>query len=433
MKKLFVLAFLLLPLFLASCSKESPNSPVTETQNSEGRLLLKIDKANTPTGVASVWATLSRAGYDSLSKSMNLKTDSTADISFSSITIGQWHLRIDARSSLGTILYTGETDVQINEAVTTQVNLTLSPTGLGVGNVVINVTWGGSASKWCDYLENPIFTSQMSPTYPMGGVSTAKVIYDNGQYKMWYLNTYNSGIGDVGYAVSNDGIHWSSPLTKAVLTPSSPELWDGHTVGPGAVLKENGTYKMYYIGWQSQYGSWNIGLATSSDGISWQKWQNPVLQGNIDEPQIGISDVIKSGSVYYMFYSSRNADLTNNRINVATSTDGINFIRYSGNPILVQSQAWEGPAITFSSVLCENGVFKLLYQSLDGKGFGYATSTDAFHWTKDASNPVFKASDVTNKWCQKVAYPFWKKFGNEYRLYYTGQIDGVNYIALATK
>lgn len=431
MKRLITLALLIcLPLALISCSNESPVNP--PDKQSEGKVLLKVDKEAAPAGVSSITATLTRLGYDAIFKSMYLKTDTTADITFSGIIIGTWHLKVEAKSSAGAVLYIGETDVNVNEGITTQVNLTLNPTGAGVGNIAIFVTWG-NGYKWADCLQNPLFTSKNSPTNPIGGVSTAKVYYDDGKYKMWYLNTYNSGTGDIGYAESPDGISWNSLTSEAVFTPGQTGSWDDHTVGPGAIIKENGVYKMYYIGWHSQYDNWHIGLATSSDGIHWQRYQNPVLSGSGIEAQLGVSDVVKCGSVYYMYYASRTSDMGNARLNVATSYDGINFTRYSGNPILVQSQAWEGTAIAFPTVLYDNGTFKLLYQNAAGTAFGLATSSDGLKWTKDPSNPFFKLSDVKNQWCEKIVYPFWKKFGNEYWLYYTGIVNGMNTVALAKR
>jgi predicted GH43/DUF377 family glycosyl hydrolase len=435
MKKVILILCIILPLFiLSSCSKENltQSSPETQAKVSDGKVLLKIDKSNVPSGVTFVYAYLSRNGHDSLSSSMNIKSDSTADITFSNLEIGSWHLRVDAKSSLGTVLYTGQSDITVTEGITTQVNLALTPTGLGVGSIQINVTWKLN-SQWIDYALNPIFSASDSPTNPYGGVSTAKVVYDEGKYKMWYLNTYESGRGDVGYAESMDGIKWTSASSQAVLSAGSNGNWDDYTVAPGAIIKDNGIFKMYYSGFHNQLGEYNIGYATSQDGIHWQKSQNPVIYSTSLEYQLGVMDIIKCGTTYFLFYTSRSADLSNNRINLATSTDGVNWSRYSGNPILTATQSWEGTGVAFPTAIYENGLFKLLYMNFAGTGFGVATSTDGFHWTKDANNPVFKLSDVSNHWCTKIQYPYWKKFGTQYRLYYSGTVGAVNKIAVAIK
>ncbi len=55
-----------------------------------------------------------------------------------------WHLKVDAEDDSGLVLYTGETEVQIFAGFTSQVYLTLQPTGSGTGSIYINVTWGVS-------------------------------------------------------------------------------------------------------------------------------------------------------------------------------------------------------------------------------------------------------------------------------------------------
>ncbi len=71
----------------------------------------------------------------------------------------------------------------------------------------------------------------------------------------------------------------------------------------------------------------------------------------------------------------------------------------------------------------DNGEFKMIYDSKNHSGFGYATSTDGINWVKDNSNPVFTARNTAHNWANKVAYPFFNKFGNIYRLYYTGTFN----------
>ncbi|MGE5500242.1 MAG: hypothetical protein ACM3Q2_19375 [Syntrophothermus sp.] len=427
------LLFLIAGLFLfAGCSKEDINSPSEKAPLSYGSVSFSLDKTAIPYGVAVMTAQLSRAGADTLAKSMNLLTDTSASVSFSSVLTGKWHLKVEAKGSTGTVLYSGETDLTVNESQTTNVNLVLNSTGLGVGSVNITVTWG-NISKWKDYILNPLMRSTDSPALPIGGVSTAKVIYENGIYKMWYLNTLESGHGNIGYAESQNGINWYKVGNDPVMTPGAPGSWDDYTVGPGSIIKENGFYRMYYIGWHGQYEPWHIGMATSTDGKNWQKHPAPIIEGTNPTAQLGVTDALKYGSTYYLFYTSRDISGENNSLNVATSTDGVNFIKYSGNPIITASQSWESSGVQFPTVIFEDGQFQMLYMNRTGSAFGLATSADGFSWKKFSYNPVFKVTDVTNGWCDKIAYPYWKKLNGEYRLYYTGMRNNVSSIALAVK
>ena len=107
-------------------------------------------------------------------------------------------------------------------------------------------------------------------------------------------------------------------------------------------------------------------------------------------------------------------------INLATSSDGINWTKYIGNPIITPNQTWENGSIGYATIVKDNNVFKLTYSNGVQNGVGMAYSNDGIHWTKDSGNPVFKLSDVTNGWCTKVSYPFSVLIGNDYRIFYSG-------------
>lgn len=141
MKNLALLNCFLLIFLFTSCNPNEPTSPGDDDQQN-GKLFLKIDKANAPESVVWVEAFLTRQGYDTLSDELNILSDSTADLLLENIQAGEWHLRVDAKDSADVVLYSGETDIQIFAGFTTQVNLVLEPTGAGVGNIYIWVTWG---------------------------------------------------------------------------------------------------------------------------------------------------------------------------------------------------------------------------------------------------------------------------------------------------
>lgn len=141
MKNFFILNSIFFTLLLFSCTQNEPTSPMIADQTS-GKLFLKIDKENAPESVVWVDAFLTRQGLDTISGSMNLLSDSTAELLLENIHAGEWQLKVDARDSANVVLYTGETQVQILAGFTIQVSLVLQPTGEGTGNIYIWVTWG---------------------------------------------------------------------------------------------------------------------------------------------------------------------------------------------------------------------------------------------------------------------------------------------------
>jgi predicted GH43/DUF377 family glycosyl hydrolase len=237
---------------------------------------------------------------------------------------------------------------------------------------------------------------------------------------MWYLGDAGGNHNYVMYAESNDGINWTRPYSDPVLFPGPTGSWDDLSVHPGAIIYDNGEYKMFYCGWSYTDGPWHIGLATSVDGINWVKYPNPVIYASDGwEYQLATSSVIKIEDVYYLYYTGRNLPVL--KIGLATSTDGINWTKFNGNPILSYDQLWEGTGVYYPSVYKTNNLYVMIYMNQLGSGFGKATSTNAINWTKDVTNPFFTNEETQNQWAEyKIAYPFFLKVNNKDRIYYTG-------------
>ena len=418
MEKIYLVFFLAFSLFIVGCSKN--NNVTNLPSNSTGGISFKFDHSSIPEGVVVISATLTRTNFTTITKNLNLISDSTADISIPAIQIGTWHLKVDARDNNGTILYTGETDVVVQENVVVQLNLTLNPVTSGMGAIYIFVTWGtNNSGQWIDYGGNPIITRNNNPSYP-NSVASGKVILDNGTYKMWYSAIYNNAVGSIWYAESQNGINWNTIGSTPVLTASASGSWDDHGIIPSVVLKENNVYKMYYEGNNGSYELSSIGLATSTDGIHWQKYDTPVIAYNNQYYMLLLTDIVKKDSNYFAYFSYNNSISTNNnKIGLATSLDGINWTMYVGNPILAPTLTWEGGSIGYPTIVFENNRYKMVYSDLyQQEAFGMAISGDGINFTKQ-STPIFSNTNAaTNN--ARIAYPFYRKLNNEYLIYYTG-------------
>jgi hypothetical protein len=418
MKKLYFLFISFSIVLAVSCSNEITNP----SSANSGKLLLKIDKQNAPDNVVFVKAYLTRENHQPISETLNLLSDSTAEILLNEIDAGTWHLKVDAEDDSGLVLYTGETDLQVFAGFTSQVYLTLQPTGSGTGSIYIYVNWGVPVNyAWLDYNTNPIIESSNN-YYDYYGTAQPVVLYDEGVYKMWYvgLDYAGNGRGNILYAISNDGLNWIPYAGNPVITPGNYGNWDTQNVQPCAILKENGVYKLYYTGFSDAYGTWSIGLATSVNGINWEKHPNPILQTSSSwDYQLVASAIVKFNNSYYLYYTGRNMPYYS--VGVAVSSDGINFIKYPGNPILTSTQQWEANGVVDGNVIIEGGLFKMAYGNSNGSGFGLATSSDGLNWTKANNNPFFTNQSTSNNWAAgKIAYPYWLKLPNELRIYYSG-------------
>lgn len=421
MKYLAILLLFLLPVLAFSFFAQSN----LIGNKDSGKILLKIDRANAPSSVTLITATLSREGYSDITSTLNLLSDSTADLLMDNIPAGTWHLEVDAMNDSMIVLYTGETDVNILAGFVTNITLNLQPTGQGTGSIYIYVTWGGvTQNNWIDNQTNPVLVGGNN-YYDNYGIAQPVVMYDDNKYKMWYYGDAGSAKKYVLYAESENGIDWVKHPVP-VLSPGNSGSWDSWAVHPGAIIKENGTYKMYYSGWADQYGEWYIGIATSVDGLNWTKKPDPILSsGSGWEYQIASCFIIKKNDQYYLYYTGRNIPYYS--IGLAISNDGINFTKYSGNPILVNDKPWEGTGVLYPTIYFENNVYKMIYMNAQGTGFGLAQSTDGINWTKNPQNPFFRKDQTANGWGNsKIAYPNAIKVNNDFRIYYSGASNSYN-------
>ena len=102
-------------------------------------------------------------------------------------------------------------------------------------------------------------------------------------------------------------------------------------------VEDNVWYMIYRGSGAGIQGNDAIGLATSSDGITWTKnVNNPVIQGESGEWDNDGAEawgVIKVGITYYLYYEAGGVTASR-RIGIATSTDLINWTKDVNNPIL---------------------------------------------------------------------------------------------------
>lgn len=409
---------LLALLFVAGCKDNPPAVPV-DTQ-SDGAIVFSIDKATAPSAVHTVSAKLTRPGHTPVEKSINIVSDSLATMLFQEIAIGTWHVRVDARDALGVLLYTGETDVVVIENSTSIVNLTLTPVPTGVGNIKINITWGSPLLNVVDYTNNPVL-SRTGGNVDWGGIGQPRLFYDNGLYRMYYLNY--SFPSPVSYAESQDGITWTRPDSLPIILAGVSGKWDDGGTGPGPVFKVGEQYFMLYQGYDAPTKHFKVGLAISSNGRHWEKAAQPILMDSLLwEYNIVACDVEKIDGKYYLYYSA------GGKIGLAISTDGLTWVRHSSNAILQPTETWEAGNVSFPSVYKDGDLYKMVYMnntsSYSGINFGMATSTDGITWLKHSTNPIFTRQKTAGFWAGGgIVYPYAIRVNNQTRIYYTGVLS----------
>ena len=419
MKKIILLA--IITLGLSSCSPES----ITDSSNQVGKVYLNLDKANTPDDVVLIRAELQSEKFENQENEIAPQSSNSSEIYFDKVEAGNWEIEISAYNSDETLIYFGSSKISVTDGDITVVAIELSRVaGSSTGSVYIFVTWNDNIfNSWIDYPANPILEKQNN-SLDYKGICPSSVVKVDDHYIMWYSSLSGSS-SHIYAATSKDGLNWTPYSTEPVFSPDPTSTWDNRNVSGSTVIIEDGLFKMYYTGRssaESTYSPWYVGLAVSTDGFNWERRKNPVFSGAIGEWDIKIaaSDIRIIDGTYYMYYTGK-TELNDHQIGIATSYDGINWVRNENNPILSSSQTWEGPGCYFPTILKVKDLYHMVYMnSASGiSGFGYATSSDGLNWVKNESNPFITSNETYKKW-ERILYPFIIELEDEYRIYYTG-------------
>jgi hypothetical protein len=221
---------------------------------------------------------------------------------------------------------------------------------------------------WTKYSGNPVLVPGSAGAFDanLGG---CYVLFFSGKFHMWY-DGINAGVYKIGYAYSDDGIHWTKHPTS-VFEKGTAGNWDVVLGGVGPVIKEDTLLKMFYWG-KAATGSYMTCLATSLDSIHWTRYNsgNPVLAGGLtgawDQYSQGAGAVLKNGGLYEMWYC--NWTPSPYCIGYASSTNGgLNWNTHSGNPVLqADAGMWDGSWTIWPTVVQRPDGRYLLYYSGGG-------------------------------------------------------------------
>ncbi|MDR0473715.1 MAG: hypothetical protein LBH43_08625 [Treponema sp.] len=192
-----------------------------------------------------------------------------------------------------------------------------------------------------------------------------------------------------------------------------------------SVLLDDDGYKMYFS-WRSQK---SIALTESKDGLHWVKPQIVLAPRQTSEgweDDLNRPAVVFREGVYHLWYTGQfkagEADGTSH-IFFATSSDGVNFKRVQNLPVLYPQEPWEKRALMCPDVMWDGEKYRIWYsggEQYEPNAIGYAASPDGINWTKFSRNPVFE-SDRNIGWEQhKTAACHVIKYKNKYLMFYIG-------------
>jgi predicted GH43/DUF377 family glycosyl hydrolase len=141
--------------------------------------------------------------------------------------------------------------------------------------------------------------------------------------------------------------------------------WDSGLVGDPWIMRKDNLYYMFYNGFDGVSHA-GTGVATSTDLINWTKYSgNPVVShgtpGSFDSSHAGKPAVIKIGGMYHLYYEGDNG--TTRSIGHATSNDLLTWSK-DVNPILTFGTEGNGDmtiSLMAPSVFEHNGLIYMFY------------------------------------------------------------------------
>jgi predicted GH43/DUF377 family glycosyl hydrolase len=238
-----------------------------------------------------------------------------------------------------------------------------------------------------------------------------------------YLYYHGSDKGNrntqLGLAFSSDGITWTRD-------PDNPVWKNAWHFG----LRDVRVYQLGESDFWLYYSDFDehIDLAHSTDGIHWKNFdRNPVLAPSQDWESLLMQEcVLRLGEQWYMWYSTYEGKP---RVTgLATSNDGIHWTKYARNPVLRLGEPgqWDDYSAFQPTVLFQDGSFHMLYTGSSKKNptgyqWGYALSKDGVRWTKSPENPIFTPGPSGNWDAGKVSgHPIVRTGPDSFYIYYGG-------------
>ena len=284
-----------------------------------------------------------------------------------------------------------------------------------------------TSSGWEKYANNPVLGGDLGTCFDL------TMLHEDGVYKMWFSWRPKKAIA---YTESTDGTTWLEP--KIVLAPINND-WEKDLNRP-AILKKDGVYHLWYTAQAD--GRSRIGYATSDDWIHWTRMsEKPVLVA--EEPWEKVAVMCphvawdEDEKLFKMWYSAGEQHEPN-AIGYATSPDGLVWTKHAENPIFAAESdtPWERHKVTGGHVMRHDDWYLMFYIGFENEHLariGIARSRDGITgWQRHPANPVIQPG--RDRWDHDACYkPFviYDAGDAKWRLWYNGRRGDKEQIGMA--
>jgi predicted GH43/DUF377 family glycosyl hydrolase len=250
------------------------------------------------------------------------------------------------------------------------------------GNVFSN--WPGQVAfphlvsndgvAWTKADSSPAFTSDDIPYVESGADVSAGYVTPDGTWVLVFETVELSDPWVLGRATAPgpDGPWTIDP--EPILTPGPTGSFDSGGLQWPSVVQTDDGYLLYFTAIEGRGGPGSIGLATSSDGLAWEKHDGPVLaaaldweRGQVDRPRVAVTP----RGLAMVYAGGRLTDR-----GLAWSEDGVTWQRDGELPVItresfpISGSAWD------AALVYRDGA--LDYYLEIGSASGVEASTDIY-------------------------------------------------------
>lgn len=233
------------------------------------------------------------------------------------------------------------------------------------GEIQVGYYTSPDGLTWKAATAEPVFHSSLVP-YANPGVDVSSVyVTDDGTWVLIFHTVNRSGASAVGRATAPAPTGPWTADPEPVLEPGPSDAWDGRDLTWPNVIPTDDGFVMYYTGVDA-LGRLQIGRATSADGLTWTKHDDPAT----GEAPFAVSDPI--------FQGRREGD-----------------------------GAWESGEAQRAEVQSVPGGWVMVYAGAARGRRGLAFSRDGVHWTRYQENPIITTADFPisgNSWDTALLY-----------------------------
>ncbi len=253
------------------------------------------------------------------------------------------------------------------------------PAKVGVGHAV-----SSDGLQWNREGDQPLFTEE-GVDYAGFTLLASSFLKVGDQYLLYFYtwdSQSSSASSKIGRATAADP---NGPWTadpEPVLEPGPSGAWDSYTVLAPTVVQTQEGYVMYFTGGSSlSSNTWQIGRATSADGVHWTKYDDPATSDvALAESDPVLSPAADTSAWDHSFVQQPRVQLTpdgwvmlyrsgagaDGKLGLALSEDGISWSRFDANPVLVPQVVQGGKAIWYTDLVYHDSTYFIYFELGNG-------------------------------------------------------------------